>query len=127
MKQQKRVIVATSGPKESITCSHHVKQRKGINVATLDRKMSQNLTFCETTEKDLCCQTGTKSLNVTLCRKFDYCHGWTGQNMNCEEIDRKSLGGVGGRLYFFRTRNITVHMITHRHPRTRSCSVKLLV
>ena len=64
MKQQKRVIVATSGPKESITSSRHVKQRKGINVAILDRKkLSQKLTFCETTEKDLCCQTGLDKIS----------------------------------------------------------------
>ena len=64
MKQQKMVIVATSGPKESITCSRHAKQRKGINVATLDRnKMSQNLTVCESTEKDLCCQPGRDKIS----------------------------------------------------------------
>ena len=80
-----------------------MKQQKRIYVAKLD---------------------GIKSLNVTLCRKFDYCHGWTGKNMNCEETDRKSLGFF---CIVFHTRNVTVHMITHRHPRMCSSSVKLLV
>ena len=92
MKQQKRVIVATSGPKESITCSRHVKQRKGINVATLKKCLKilhsvkqQKLIYVAKLD-------GIKSLDFTLCRMFDYCHGWTGKNMNCEETDRKSLG-----------------------------------
>ena len=101
MKQQKRVIVATSGPKESITCSRHVKQRKGINVATLDRKKCHKISHSVKQQKRIYVAKldGIKYLNVTLCRKFDYCHGWTGKNMNCEETDRKSWGG-GGVLFF---------------------------
>ena len=94
MKQQKRVIVVTSGPKESITCSRHVKQRKGINVATLDRKKCLKILQSVEQQKRISVAKldGIESLNVTLCRKFDYCHSWTGKNMNCEETDRKSLG-----------------------------------
>ena len=94
MKQQKRVIVGTSGPKESITCSCHVK---GITVATLDRKKCLKISHSVKQQKRIYVakMDGIKSLNVTLCQKFDYCHSWTGKYMNCEETDRESLGFFG--------------------------------